>query len=399
MNPYLQKLQAYPFEKLNQLIQSEQTNKQHAPISLAIGEPKHSIPEIIKNALSSNLNLLDKYPSTRGSEELRSACAAWLRQRFKLSNQFIQEDKNILPVNGTREALFASAQFLIDSNVQAIVLIPNPFYQIYEGAALLAGAKPVYYDCQVVDGDIPALWELSDDTWKRCQLIYICTPGNPTGQLAPKATLQKLIEYSLQYNFTIASDECYSEIYSPDGNPPLGLLYYAQDLGEDALQNCMAFYSLSKRSNAPGLRSGFVAGSAKLIQHFLQYRTYHGCAMSLSIQAASVAAWADEEHVNVNRKLYAKKFAAVLDIFNDDLPCERPDAGFYLWPKLPIDDKEFAKSLYIEKNVLTLPGSYLAHTVAGNNPGQNRVRLALVATEQECVQAATRITEFLQEFN
>lgn len=397
MNPHLKNLQPYPFEKLNKLIQQEQKTNKYTPISLAIGEPKHPTPEIIKLALSNNLTQLDKYPSTRGSEELRSACATWLRKRFKLPTQFINESENLLPVNGTREALFAFAQCIIDSNERPIVLIPNPFYQIYEGAALLAGAEPIYYDCQVVDGDIPALWELDVDVWKRCQLIYICTPGNPTGQIAPKATLHKLIEYSMQYNFVIASDECYSEIYSPSSPSPMGLLHYAQELGEDAMQNCMAFYSLSKRSNAPGLRSGFVAGAAELIEKYLQYRTYHGCAMSLPIQAASVAAWSDEKHVENNRELYDEKFIAVLDIIKDTLPCNRPDAGFYLWPTLPLDDEKFCQLLYSKKNVLSLPGSYLARSINGYNPGKKRVRLALVAAKEECIEAANRIRELLKE--
>lgn len=397
MNPHLKRLQTYPFEKLNKLIQREQKTNNYTPISLAIGEPKHPTPEIIIQALSNNLTQLDKYPSTRGSEELLSACATWLRNRFKLSTQFINESENLLPVNGTREALFAFAQCIIDSNERPIVLIPNPFYQIYEGAALLAGAEPVYYDCQVIDGNIPALWELDVDVWNRCQLIYICTPGNPTGQITPKATLHNLIKYSIQYNFVIASDECYSEIYSPSSPPPMGLLHHAQELGEDAVQNCMAFYSLSKRSNAPGLRSGFVAGAAKLIEKFLQYRTYHGCAMSLPIQAASVAAWSDEKHVENNRELYDEKFMAVLDIFKDVLPCDRPDAGFYLWPTLPLDDEEFCQLLYSKKNVLSLPGSYLARSINGYNPGKKRVRLALVAAKEECVEAANRIRELLKE--
>lgn len=399
MNPHLQKLQAYPFEKLSTLINNERPSDQYSAVSLAIGEPKHPTPESIKNALASKLSELDKYPSTRGSDELRLTCATWLQNRFKLSTQNINENDNVLPVNGTREALFAFAQCIINPSKKPVALIPNPFYQIYEGAALLAGAEPVYYDCSVVDGDIPALWELEHEVWERCQLIYICTPGNPTGQLIPKSTLQKLIEHSLQHHFVIASDECYSEIYSPDVQPPMGLLHYAQELGNDALQNCMAFYSLSKRSNAPGLRSGFVAGSADLIEQFLRYRTYHGCAMSLPIQAASIAAWSDEEHIKINRQLYQEKFIAVLKILNNCLPCQAPDAGFYLWPKLPIDDEKFCQSLYMKKNVLTLPGSYLARTIAGYNPGHMRVRFALVATKQECVQAATRIQEFLQEIN
>ena len=302
-----------------------------------------------------------------------------------------------MPVNGTREALFAIAQCVIDPTNKPIVLIPNPFYQIYEGAALLAGAEPIYYDCTVIDGDIPALWEISDKIWQRCQLLYICTPGNPTGEVAPAHTLTKLLEYSAQHQFVIASDECYSEIYSPNTTPPNGLLHYAQEIGNDTFQNCMAFYSLSKRSNAPGLRSGFVAGSSELIEQFFSYRTYHGCAMPLPTQAASVAAWSDESHVESNRQQYAAKFDAVLDILQPVLPCQRPDAGFYLWPKLPMNEVEFCKLLYIKKNVLTLPGSYLARSVNGYNPGENRVRLALVAELAECIEAAQRIKELLEE--
>ncbi len=399
MNPYLQNLQPYPFEKLKKLISEKIPNKQLKPISLAIGEPKHETPKIIKDALANNLHQLEKYPTTKGSDKLRESCTNWLTSRFKLSTHNLNADNNVLPVNGTREALFAFAQCVINPNTKPVVLIPNPFYQIYEGAALLAGAEPVYYDCKVVNDDIPALWELDKDIWKRCQLIYICTPGNPTGEVAPKAVLQKLIEHAIQFNFVIASDECYSEIYPFESTPPMGLLHYAQELGVIDMKNCMSFYSLSKRSNAPGLRSGFVAGNTELIENFLKYRTYHGCAMSLATQAASIAAWSDEEHVKQNQQLYDEKFTVVLDIFKDILACDRPDAGFYLWPKLPMDDEQFAESLYKKKNVLTLPGSYLARTVNGKNPGKNRVRLALVAKLEECTQAATHIKEYLQELH
>ena len=298
---------------------------------------------------------------------------------------------------GTREALFALAQCVVDQGKKPIVLIPNPFYQIYEGAALLAGAQPIYYDCTVKNGDIPALWDLDDDTWKCCQLLYICTPSNPTGEIAPAKTIKQLITYSLKYDFVIASDECYSEIYSPDSPPPMGLLYHAKTLGNENYQNCIAFFSLSKRSNAPGLRSGFVAGSKDLIEHFFQYRTYHGCAMSLSIQAASIAAWSNESHVESNRQLYDQKFSSVLEILHSKFECQKPDAGFYLWPKLPLDEVEFCRLLYTKKNVLSLPGSYLAREVNGYNPGKNRVRLALVAEHKECVEAAQRIRELLEE--
>ena len=397
MNPNLQKLQPYPFEKLTQLVSKESANKTLSPISLAIGEPKHETPAVIKDALANNLDQLEKYPTTRGSDALRKCCATWLRNRFKLSEKNINKDDHVLPVNGTREALFAFAQCVVNPNEKPIVLIPNPFYQIYEGATLLAGAEPIYYDCTVLDGDIPALWELNDDVWNRCQLIYICTPGNPTGEVAPASTLQKLIENSLKYKFAIASDECYSEIYSSDKKPPMGLLFYAQEMGNDALQNCLAFYSLSKRSNAPGLRSGFIAGASDLIENFFKYRTYHGCAMSLAVQAASIAAWSDETHVEYNRDLYDQKFESVLGILKDILPCTRPDAGFYLWPELSLNDEEFSQLLYTKKNVLSLPGSYLARPVNGYNPGKNRVRLALVASKEECVEAANRIKELLEE--
>lgn len=396
MNPDLQKLQAYPFEKLRELVaQPYQGSLQ--PVSMAVGEPRHATPGNILDAYSRNLAQLDRYPTTHGSEALRKSCADWLRKRFELPGQVIHEHVNILPVNGTREALFACAQCIVDPALDPVVLIPNPFYQIYEGAALLAGARPVYYNCEVVDDDIPALWELDQETWRRCQLVYLCTPGNPTGEIAPHATLQKLIEFSKKYSFVIASDECYSEIYPPAGRPPMGLLHSCLRSGDDTLQNCLAFYSLSKRSNVPGMRSGFVAGNSYLISQFLRYRTYHGCTMPMPVQAASITAWSDEGHVEQNRRLYQEKFETVLEVLGDILSCKRPDAGFYLWPKLSMDDQEFARLLYAKKNVMTLPGSYLARTVAGFNPGHQRVRLALVATGPECLHAATRIREFLQE--
>ena len=291
MNPHLTKLQTYPFEKLNTLISSENTNSELLPISLAIGEPKHDTPSFIKQALADNVDQFVKYPTTKGSNELRQTCAKWLTNRFKLKENIIDENVNVLPVNGTREALFALAQCVIDSSKNPIVLIPNPFYQIYEGATFLAGAEPIYYDCKIIDNDIPSLWEFNESVWNRCQLIYICTPGNPTGEITPKNTLKRLIQLSIDHNFIIASDECYSEIYPPASIPPMGLLHCSQELGNENLENCIAFYSLSKRSNAPGLRSGFVAGSKQIIEQFFQYRTYHGCAMPLPTQAASIAAW------------------------------------------------------------------------------------------------------------
>ncbi len=397
MNNNLSKLQPYPFEKLNKLISQQEKTTSLAPVSLAIGEPKHPTPEVIKQALSSNLNDLAKYPSTRGTDLLRETCANWIKNRFQISDNLIDSTNNILPVNGTREALFSIAQCVIDASDKPVVLIPNPFYQIYEGAALLAGAEAIYYDCTVIDGDIPALWEISDDIWQRCQLLYMCTPGNPTGEVTPEVTFNKLLDHADKFKFVIASDECYSEIYTPNTTPPNGLLHYAEKKGNDLFENCLAFYSLSKRSNSPGLRSGFVAGSSTLIERYFSYRTYHGCAMSLPTQAASIAAWSDEEHVNTNREQYAEKFTAVLNILQSVLPCQKPDAGFYLWPKLEVDEVEFCRQLYIQKNVLALPGSYLARSVNGYNPGKNRVRLALVAELAECVEAAERMKQLIQE--
>ncbi len=397
MNPYLKKLQSYPFEKLNRLIEPHPHEGGMPRVSLAVGEPRHATPQCILDAYSETLTQLNRYPTTRGSQALRSTFSRWLAKRFALPGDVIHEDRNVLPVNGTREALFACAQCMVDPARDPVVLIPNPFYQIYEGAALLAGAQPVYYDGEVVEGDIPALWDLEDTIWDRVQLVYLCTPANPSGQLAPQATLQKLVEFSRRYDFVIASDECYSEIYPPGSPPPVGLLQACQSGGDDSLQNCLAFYSLSKRSNAPGMRSGFVAGDARLIERFLQYRTYHGCTLSLPVQAASIAAWSDEDHVIENRALYQEKFVAVQKVLEGTLPCELPQAGFYLWPELVMDDQEFTRLLHTKKNVLTLPGSYLARTVAGQNPGHRRVRMALVATKEECLHAAGRIRDFLLE--
>ncbi len=397
MNANLEKLQSYPFEKLTKLTAQLEPDADFKGVSLAIGEPKHPTPAIIKQALNTNLDKLSKYPTTRGSALLRETCADWIKNRFLLSDKNLDSTRNILPVNGTREALFSIAQCTIDTTNKPVVLIPNPFYQIYEGAALLAGAEPIYYDCTVIDGDIPALWDISEKIWDRCQLLYLCTPGNPTGEVTPEKTLKKIIEYSNRHQFVIASDECYSEIYSPNTTPPNGLLHCAQKYGNETFQNCIAFYSLSKRSNAPGLRSGFVAGSNEIIEQFFSYRTYHGCAMSLPTQSASIAAWSDETHVAANRIKYSEKFDSVLDILQPVLSCQRPDAGFYLWPTLPIDEVEFCKLLYSKKNVLTLPGSYLARAVNGYNPGQKRVRLALVAELAECIEAAKRIRNLLEE--
>ncbi|AFL74541.1 succinyldiaminopimelate transaminase [Thiocystis violascens] len=396
MNPDLERLQPYPFEKLAALKQGIQPPRDREPIALQIGEPKHPTPSLIADALLAHLHQLSVYPTTRGTPELRAAIARWLIARFQLaggdgSRSSIDPERQILPVNGTREALFAFAQAVVDRSRAPLVLTPNPFYQIYEGAALLAGAKPRYLACRAENGFLPDFDAVDEATWKRCQLLYICSPGNPTGAVFDSSTFARLIELAHRHDFVIASDECYSELYLDENAPPLGLLQVAAAIGNASFSRCMVFHSLSKRSNAPGLRSGFVAGDAELIERFFAYRTYHGCAMSLPIQSASRAAWGDESHVRENRRLYRDKFAAVLDILGDVLPMDRPAAGFYLWPETPIPDTEFARRLYAEENLSVLPGSFLSREVAGENPGENRVRLALVPPLDECVDAARRI--------
>ena len=360
-------------------------------IALSIGEPKHATPSIISEAVLTHLHHLSSYPATLGSLELRQAIIGWLNNRFGLPYGSHSTGKNILPVNGTREALFAFAQAMIDPAAKSLVLMPNPFYQIYEGAALLAGAQPHYLNCDEQNGFIPDFNAISDETWKRCRILYLCSPGNPTGAVIDMKTQQRLIELAHKHDFIIASDECYSEIYYDEQNPPAGLLQAAAEMGNDSYSNCIVFHSLSKRSNAPGLRSGFVAGDANIIAAFLRYRTYHGCAMPLHHQAASSVAWKDEKHVQENRALYQAKFDAVLEILGDVLEVARPDAGFYLWPKTPIAETDFARRLYEEQNVTVLPGSYLSRDTADGNPGRNRVRMALVAPLEECIEAAQRI--------
>ena len=396
MNPDLERLQPYPFEKLAALRQGIQPPRDREPIALQIGEPKHPTPSLIADALLAHLHQLSVYPTTRGTLELRTAIARWLTARFQLaggdaSRLGIDPERQILPVNGTREALFAFAQAVVDRSRTPLVLMPNPFYQIYEGAALLAGAEPRYLACRAENGFLPDFDAVDEATWKRCQLLYLCSPGNPTGAVFDSSTFARLIELAHRHDFVIASDECYSELYLDENAPPLGLLQVAATIGNASFSRCMVFHSLSKRSNAPGLRSGFVAGDAELIERFFAYRTYHGCAMSLPIQSASRAAWGDESHVRDNRRLYRDKFAAVLDILSNVLPMDQPAAGFYLWPETPIPDTEFARRLYAEENLSVLPGSFLSREVAGENPGENRVRLALVPPLDECVDAARRI--------
>ncbi|MDD0809981.1 succinyldiaminopimelate transaminase [Curvibacter sp. RS43] len=397
MNPLLSKLQPYPFERLRQLFAGVTPNAHYSPISLGIGEPKHATPEFIKTALVNSLGGLAGYPATAGEPRLREAMAQWIQRRYDLT---VDPATQILPVNGSREALFAFAQTVIDPRWPTpAVVCPNPFYQIYEGAALLAGAEP-YFAPSDPARNFAVDWDsVPTDIWARTQLIFVCSPGNPTGAVMPLDEWKKLFELSDRYGFIIASDECYSEIYFRD-EPPLGGLEAAKKLGRDDFKNLVAFTSLSKRSNVPGLRSGFVAGDAAIIKQFLLYRTYHGSAMSPIVQTASIAAWNDEAHVVENRVLYRKKFAQVTPILAGVLEVALPDASFYLWARVPdalgLSDTAFAKELLAQYNVTVLPGSYLARDVAGANPGAQRIRMALVADAAECVEAALRIVNFVQ---
>ncbi|MEH6549535.1 MAG: succinyldiaminopimelate transaminase [Pseudomonadales bacterium] len=395
MNPDLSLLQAYPFERLKQLKRGIEPKPEHNAIALSIGEPKHPPPQFVLQHLQDQLGLISNYPSTIGSIELRSTIAQWLCRRFQLTE--LDPVSQVLPVNGTREALFAFAQAMIDrTEGNPLVLMPNPFYQIYEGAALLAGAKPYFLQCDATTDYLPDFDSVSPETWGDCQLLYICSPGNPTGKVIKRNTLQKLIELAHRHNFIIAADECYSEIYPDETTPPEGLLQASAAMGNDDYSRCMVFHSLSKRSNLPGLRSGFVAGDKSLIEQFLRYRTYHGCAMSLPIQQASIAAWNDESHVLDNRDLYRQKFAAVTEILTPCMKIEQPDAGFYLWPQLEQSDTLLAQQLYREGNITVLPGSFLGREVNGINPGANHIRMALVATIDECTTAAHRIRQIIE---
>lgn len=389
MNPRLDSLHPYPFEKLAQLFEGLQPPADREHIALSIGEPRHPAPTFVLEALARQLPLLSRYPATRGETFLREAIAGWLQRRFGLDS--VDAEREVLPVNGTREALFAFAQAVVNPVPGALVLSPNPFYQIYEGAALLAGATPAFINAGAGTGFLPDFDSVTEEQWRHCQLLYLCSPGNPSGAVLPLARLQQLIEQAERYDFIIASDECYSEVYGDEQAPPPGLLQACTAMGNDRFQRCVVFHSLSKRSNLPGLRSGFVAGDAGVLAQFLRYRTYHGCAMPLHHQHASAAAWADEAHVCANRDAYREKFCAVLEILGDCLEVSAPDAGFYLWPRTPIADTDFARELFTREHVTVLPGRYLAREHAGRNPGEQRVRMALVATIEECVEAAHRI--------
>nr|MBL8457216.1 succinyldiaminopimelate transaminase [Zoogloeaceae bacterium] len=392
MNPDLDRLQSYPFEKLRTLFQGLIASPDYPLVRLSIGEPQHPTPAFIEQALTDNVDGLSIYPTTQGTDALRAAIAAWLERRYGLAG--IDPNSQVLPVNGSREALFAIAQCVIDRTADANVLSPNPFYQIYEGAALLAGANPVFVDNRPENGFASDLASLPEQVWRDMQLAYVCSPGNPTGRVMSLDEWAALFALSDRHDFVIAADECYSEIYFDEEAPPLGALEAARQLGRGDFRNLVVFSSLSKRSNVPGMRSGFVAGDAAVLKAFLRYRTYHGCAMSVAVQAASAAAWSDETHVIENRRLYREKFEQVMPILAPWLKFERPDAGFYLWARTPIGDTEFARQLQATYNVTVLPGSFLAREGANGNPGQGFVRIALVAETAECVEAAERIAAF-----
>lgn len=396
MNSELKLLQPYPFEKLAALKSGIEPPTGLKHIALSIGEPKHASPKFVIKALQNNLDKLGIYPKTKGMPELREAIAQWLIRRFKLPANTINAEDHILPVNGTREALFSFVQSAIDRSKDPLVICPNPFYQIYEGAAYLAGAEPYFIPCLSDNNYLPDFDQVTEQQWQRCQLLFLCSPGNPTGAVIGLDILKKLITLAKHYDFIIASDECYSELYFDEKTPPAGLLQACAEMGQSDFKNCIVFHSLSKRSNLPGLRSGFVAGDAELIKNFLLYRTYHGSAMPEHVQLASIAAWQDEQHVKDNRALYHQKFSAVLDILKDDLELSWPDASFYLWAKTPINDTEFAQRLYAQQNLTVLPGQFLSRSVNGINPGEQHIRIALVATFDECIEAAKRIKQFIQ---
>jgi len=394
LNPRLQSLQPYPFEKLRQLFAGVTPDPSLPHISLGIGEPRHPTPDFIKRTLAESLGKLASYPPTAGGDELRQAIADWIVRRYRLAR--IDWKTEVLPVNGSREALFAFAQAVLDpSRGDSVVVCPNPFYQIYEGAALLAGAQPHFVNQVAERGFTADYGSVPQDVWRRTQLLYVCSPGNPTGKVLGLEDWKQIFALSERYGFVVASDECYSEVYFDETAPPLGALQAAAQLGR-GFERLVMFSSLSKRSNVPGMRSGFVAGDAAVLKAFLLYRTYHGGAMSPAVQDASVAAWRDEAHVRENRRKYADKFARVTPLLRAALGVEVPDAAFYLWAPTPIADTEFARRLYAEQHVTVLPGSFLARESGGVNPGANRVRMALVAEADECLEAARRIVEFVK---
>jgi len=395
VNQRLELLAAYPFERLARLKAGITPPATLPHIAMSIGEPKHAPPHFVIEALRRELGKLDSYPVTAGLPEMRAACAAWLERRFKVR---VLPESMVLPVNGTREALFSFVQAVVSTGgtqSKPVVAMPNPFYQIYEGAALLAGAEPVFLNTTGGNRFQPDLDAVSAEVWKRCEILFLCSPGNPTGAVLSLEFLRHALKLAEKYDFVVASDECYADLYRDESTPPPSLLQAAVADGNTSFERCMVFHSLSKRSSVPGLRSGFVAGDARLIKPYLLYRTYHGCAMPVPTQLASIAAWNDDAHAAANRMLYREKYARVLPILQPVLDVVEPDGAFYLWPDIHGDDEAFTRDLYATQNLTILPGSYLARNTRAGNPGRQRVRISLVAPVEECVTAAHRIRTFL----
>jgi N-succinyldiaminopimelate aminotransferase len=398
MNPGFARLAAYPFERLAALKQGIAPPSGLPHIALSIGEPKHAPPQFVIDTLRAHLSELGSYPATRGLPELRTAGARWLERRFTLAPDSVDAETRILPVNGTREALFAFVQAVVDSrsgSAAPLVLMPNPGYQIYEGAALLAGAEPWFMNTTRATGFLPDLDAVPEQVWQRCQLLFLCSPANPVGAVMSRGYLQRALALAERHDFIIASDECYADLFDDEQSPPCSLLQAAAGAGNSGFRRCMSFHSLSKRSSLPGLRSGLVAGDAELIRQFLLYRTYHGCAMAVPTQKASITAWGDDAHVATNRTLYRLKYDRVLPILAPLFDMPRPAGGFYLWLPVGGDDEAFTARLFAEQHITVVPGSYLARSTADGNPGAGFVRISLVAPEEECVQAAIRIRDFI----
>jgi N-succinyldiaminopimelate aminotransferase len=396
MNPGLAKLGRYPFERLAALKAGLAPPASLAHIALSIGEPRHAPPAFIREALAGALDRLDSYPLAPGMAVLREAIAAWLERRYRLERGAVDPERMILPLNGTREGLFAFAQAVIARQDRPLVMMPNPFYAIYEGAALLAGGEPRYLNCDEEHGFRPDLDAVPAADWRRCGLMYLCSPANPTGAVLDLSYLKRVLELASQHGFVVASDECYADIYFDSEVPPVGLLEAARACGHEGFERCVVFHSLSKRSSVPGLRSGFAAGDPAIMREFLRYRTYHGCAMPAHTQIASVAAWNDDAHAAANRRLYTEKFRRVLSILAPAMDVTRPEAAFYLWPRIDGDAEEFTRRLFAEKNVTVLPGPYLSRATPSGDPGAGRLRISLVAGADECNQAAARIVDFLR---
>ncbi|MGD9387474.1 MAG: succinyldiaminopimelate transaminase [Gammaproteobacteria bacterium] len=396
MNPLLDRLHPYPFERLAALLEPATPPADRPHIALSIGEPRHAPPAFVGEALCGHLDRLGVYPKAAGLPELRSACARWLERRFGLGAAAVDPETMVLPVNGTREGLFSFVQAALDPTDAGLVLMPNPFYQIYEGAALLAGAEPGYLDTTAATGFLPDLDAVPEADWARCRVLFICSPGNPTGAVMDEAYLRRALDLAERYDFLLASDECYADIYLDEDQPPPGLLGAALSAGNEGFRRCVVFHSLSKRSSVPGLRSGFVAGDPGVIRAFRLYRTYHGCAVPEMVQLASVPAWEDDAHAAANRALYQEKFEAVVPILADVMPVTRPEAAFYLWLEVPGGDEEtFTRDLYAAENVTVLPGRYLSRDHGLSNPGNGRIRVSLVAGLEECKEAARRIARFV----